>query len=98
MPKQNESDFDRVARVIQRPSGQWEVRVAYRRADEKISRWQHKRMFRTEQEAEAYARTLLPYCDTAWDSIMDPSTGPPGDVAFVRPIDRGRKPRHQPDY
>lgn len=66
--KNPDGAIERAALVQLRPDGRWEVQVSENEGTDGARRWQHKAMFRTEQEAEQYARSLLPYCDTAWAS------------------------------
>lgn len=67
----NDMDVRRLARVRQRRDGRWEVLVAQDYGDD-WPQWRHKRMFRTEQQAEIYARSLLPCCDDAWKDRNHP--------------------------
>jgi hypothetical protein len=43
----------------------WEVKTAISEGVN-CHHWRHKRFFQTEQEAEIYARKILPYSDTNW--------------------------------
>ena len=92
MPNES-NDMDRVAMVFQRPDGRWEVVTSQTDGQDGFKRWRHRSIFQTEQEAEQHARSLLPYCDTAW-SIPQQRAGSPDEEPKV--LRTGKKSRRPP--
>lgn len=89
----DDKDVRRVAMVRRRKDGRWEVLVAQDYGDDCLQ-WRHKRMFWTEQQAEIYARSLLPCCDDAW---KDPGNHPLDErLAMIpRPVRTHRRLKHE---
>lgn len=91
-----------LAMVRQRRDGRWEVLVAKVDIDqledtaenESPYKWRHKRMFPTEQEAEAYARSILPNCDAAWEPKVLAQDEGTRLIPRREPVTR--KPQHRP--
>ena len=94
MSKREMPDIDRAAMVVHRKDGRWEVQVSESEGTEGSRRWRHKKMFATEQEAEKYARALLPYIDTAWRVTPALWEDIPDDKVYVRRPAKRRKPMH----
>ena len=94
MSKRETPDKERAAQVVHRKDGRWEVQVSETEGTDGSRRWRHKQMFDTEQEAEIYARSLLPYSSTAW-THYGPKGGVPGDQVCVLRPSQYRKPMHQ---
>ena len=97
MAKRETPDTERAAMVIHRSDGRWEVQVSDSEGTDGARRWRHRKMFATEQEAERFARSILPYCDTAWDLRVTMYDDIPDESIKVRRPEKTRKPRHRPE-
>lgn len=94
MSKRETPDTERAAMVIHRRDGRWEVQVSDSEGADGARRWRHRKMFGTEQEAEQFARSILPYCDVAWDRRLAVYSDVSGESIKVRQPEKSRKPRH----
>ena len=94
MLKREMPDAERAAMVVHRKDGRWEVQVSETEGTDGSRRWRHKKMFSTEQEAEIYARSLLPYSDMAWAIVSSLWDNIPDDKVYVRRPAKRRKPMH----
>ena len=94
MSKQEIPDTERAAMVIHRPDGRWEVQVSDSEGTDGARRWHHRKIFGTEQAAEQFARSILPYCDAAWGRRLAVHSDVSGDSIKVRRPEKSRKPRH----
>lgn len=98
MSKQETSNSSRAAIVLRRQDGRWEVQVSESEGGGGARRWHHRGMFSTEQEAECFARSILPYCETAWrgrSTMKDASTE--HELPVLRTPDKTRRPLHKPE-
>lgn len=96
MAKKDYPAAERAARVLIRPDGRWEIKVSEQLASGGARSWSHKRICKTEQEAEKVARSILPYNESYWDQRPDMYTDSP-DVVRVKRPEKTRRPRHKPD-
>lgn len=85
--------MERAALVQLRPDGRWEVQVSETEGTDGARRWRHKKLFQTEQEAEQYARSLLPYSDTAYSSRRGKVDDEPSSRLRVQTSERDRQLR-----
>ena len=83
------------AMIVQRLDGRWEVKVSDQLGSEGMRSWRHRRMCRTEQEAEQFARSILPYNECWWDQRPEMYTDSP-DVVRVKRPETTRRSRHRP--
>ena len=63
-----EGSMNRAAMVILRADGRWEVQVSESENTSGLRRWKHRSIFETEQEAEIFARSILPYSCASWEN------------------------------
>jgi len=82
------------ARVLRRADGRWEVLVSESEGTDASRRWRHKKLFRTEQEADIFARSLLPYSSLAWSAQTGGQARTPEYNIMVPSPEKNRKPRH----
>ena len=80
--------------IVQRKDGRWEVQVSETEGTDGSRRWRHKKMLVTEQEAEIYARSLLPCVDSSWRIVQSSWDDIPQDKVYVRRPAKRRKPMH----
>jgi len=59
------------ARIDQHASGRWEVQTAIASPGARAWTWKLARLVPSEQQAESYARSLLPYCNQDWHPKTD---------------------------
>lgn len=88
---------ERAAMVVLRPDGKWEVQVSESEPSEGNRRWRHKKLFATEQEAEIFARSLLPYIDSSWNRNLSLNSDIPDTVPLVKRPEKSRRPKHHPE-
>ena len=97
MSKRDCPDAERAAMVALLPDGRWGVHVSDVEGTDGARRWRQGRIFRTEQEADIYARSILPYCNAAWDQRWGPRDDIPEAVTRLKRPGKGRRPQHRSD-